>query len=200
MKFSSESVGEFMYSLAKKLFPINRSITGPGTLETLNILKGHLKTLKIKKIKTGEKVFDWLIPKEWTIQKAYIIDPDGKKILDFDNNNLHVVGYSIPVNIEISLEKLQTHLHSIPSQPDAIPYVTSYYEENWGFCMTHNQRSKLKKGRYKVFIDSEIKDGYLSYGELILKGKKKKKYSYPLIFVILQWLIMNYLDPFCCAP
>ena len=175
MKFSCKKAGEFMYSLAKKLFPINRSITGPGALKTLNIIKSHLNSLEIKKIKSGEKVFDWVIPKEWTIKKAHIIDPNGNKILDFDNNNLHVVGYSTPVNMEISLEKLQKHLHSIPAQPQAIPYVTSYYKENWGFCMTHNQRSKLKKGKYKILIDSKIENGYLNYGELILKGKKKEE-------------------------
>ena len=99
--------------------------------------------------------------------------------------------------MEISLEKLQKYLHSIPTQPEAIPYVTSYYRENWGFCMTHNQRSKLKKGRYKVLIDSRIQDGYLNYGELILKGKKKRKYFYLPIFVIRQWLTTNYLVLFC---
>ena len=126
--------------------------------------------LRPVEVPTGTKCFDWEVPREWNIRNAYIIDPDGNRICDFRKSNLHVVGYSTPVDRTISLDDLQGHLYSLPDQPDAIPYVTSYYEERWGFCITHKERVQLKKGDYKVFIDSDLKDGHLTYGELIIPG------------------------------
>tara|TARA_B100000959_G_C14973739_1_gene620766 strand:- start:295 stop:1575 length:1281 start_codon:yes stop_codon:yes gene_type:complete len=164
-----------IYDFCKKIFPINRSITGEGVRKTLNIIQNELPDLNIKSIQTGSKCFDWKIPKEWNINDAYIVDPDGNKICNFKENNLHVVGYSIPMNTSIELKELEKYLHSLPNQPDAIPYITSYYKENWGFCISHRDRLKLKKGSYKIFIDSTLSNGELNYGELLIKGNSKKE-------------------------
>ena len=172
----SKSIGHQIYSLAELLWPINRSITGSGLRETLKIIKkNHIPNLKIKSVPSGTKVFDWTVPKEWEIDDAYIIDPKGKKICNFKKNNLHVVNYSKPVNKEISLEELDKHLHSLPEEPNAIPYITSYYKEQWGFCIQHKLRKSLVKGKYRVCIKSKLFKGKLNYGEVILKGKKKKE-------------------------
>ncbi|KEF40317.1 hypothetical protein M670_00343 [Schinkia azotoformans MEV2011] len=169
-----KSEGKIMYELMSRLFPICRSITGEGVRQTLSILQQHIP-LSIVEVPSGTKVFDWEIPREWNIRDAYIIDPEGNKIVDFKEHNLHVVGYSIPVNKNITLEELQEHLYSLEDQPDAIPYVTSYYKERWGFCITHNQRQILKKGTYHVFIDSELKVGSLTYGEVVIPGESEKE-------------------------
>src|SRR3989344_3193287 len=163
-----------MYDLVKDLFPICRSITGNGVRETLKIIQQHIP-ININEVPTGTKVFDWTVPKEWNIKDAYIMDENSNKIIDFKKNNLHVVGYSVPVNKTESLPELQEHLYSLPEQPEAIPYVTSYYKEMWGFCITHKKREILKEGKYKVFIDSELKNGALTYGELIIPGKSEKE-------------------------
>lgn len=170
----NENLGEQMHNLATRLFPICRSITGNGVRETLKIIQQHIP-IKIYEVSTGIKVFDWTVPKEWNIRDAYVIDPEGNKIIDFKENNLHVVGYSIPINKTLALSELQKHLYSLPDQPDAIPYVTSYYKERWGFCIAHKDRTKLKEGEYRVFIDSELKDGSLTYGEIIIPGKSTKE-------------------------
>jgi len=169
--------GMKMYRLMEKLFPINRSLTGDGVRTTLNIINDQILdfNLNIYEIPTGTKVFDWEVPKEWNVKKAFIIDPKGNKICDFNENNLNLVGYSIPINKKMSLEELQTHLYSLENQPDAIPYITSYYSENWGFCLKHQDRLKLKDGIYTVVIDSELTNGSLTYGELIIPGKTKKE-------------------------
>jgi aminopeptidase-like protein len=166
--------GDLMYGLMRRLFPICRSITGKGIRNTLKILQ-EIIPLEVHEIPTGTPVFDWQIPKEWNIKNAYILDPRGNKIVDFKKSNLHVVGYSTPVDKYIELSELQNHLYSIKEQPKAIPYITSYYKENWGFCISHNQRKELKEGTYKVFIDSELTDGSLTYGELILPGQTNKE-------------------------
>lgn len=166
--------GYEIYQLVKRLFPIARSITGDGVRDTLKIIKEQIP-IKIYEVPTGTTVLDWTIPKEWNIKDAYIMDEKGNKIIDFKENNLHVVGYSIPVNKTVTLSELQNHLYSLPEQPEAIPYVTSYYKERWGFCIKQQDRDALKAGKYKVFIDSELKDGSLTYGELIISGKTKKE-------------------------
>ncbi|MBK8508690.1 MAG: DUF4910 domain-containing protein [Candidatus Competibacteraceae bacterium] len=163
-----------MYELMVELFPICRSITGNGVRETLNIIKSHIP-LNIVEVPSGTKVFDWTVPPEWNIKDAYILDEKGKKLIDFKRNNLHVVGYSVPVNQKITLDELQEHLYSLEEQPNAIPYITSYYKENWGFCLTHAQRSNLHQASYHVVIDSEIKNGSLTYGELIIPGQTKQE-------------------------
>ncbi|MCI5059441.1 MAG: DUF4910 domain-containing protein [Alphaproteobacteria bacterium] len=164
-----------LISFAKEYFPIYRSITGEGVRESLRLIQRHIPDLKIHEVPSGKECFDWTVPEEWNIKDAYILDPDGNKICDFQKNNLHVVGYSTPIDQEVSLEELEKHLHSLPQQPNAIPYVTSYYAKNWGFCLSQEQRDGLKPGTYKVFIDSEFKQGSLSYGELYLPGKRKEE-------------------------
>lgn len=163
--------GQAMHSLAKELYPINRSLSGEGVRETLAILQRENPELKIHAIQSGTEVFDWSVPKEWNCKEAYIITPDGQKICDYSKNNLHLMQYSIPFNGEMELEELQKHLYSYNPLPDAIPYVTSYYKERWGFCISSNERKKLKKGRYKVFIDSTLEDGVLNYGDILIPGK-----------------------------
>ena len=167
--------GKDIYNLCERLWPITRSITGNGVRETLAIIQKEVPDLTIHEVPTGTRCFDWEIPREWNIKDAYIVDPNGKKIVDFQDSNLHVVSYSTPVNLTISLSELQQHLYSIPEQPNAIPYVTSYYQERWGFCLTENQRKTLKEGDYQVYIDSELSDGSLTYGELIIPGKSEKE-------------------------
>ncbi|MDP3934682.1 MAG: DUF4910 domain-containing protein, partial [Candidatus Giovannonibacteria bacterium] len=139
-----------------------------------NIIRNHIP-LKIYEVPTGTKVFDWEVPKEWNIRDAFIADESGNKIVDFKKNNLHVVGYSVPRDEWLPLSKLQEHLHSLPEQPDAIPYVNSYYQENWGFCIEHSKRARLKDGNYHIFIDSELKNGHLTYGEYIIPGQTNKE-------------------------
>ena len=169
------NLGKKMYMLSKKLWPYNRSITGEGVRETFKVLKKEISYLKTFEIPTGTKAFDWTIPKEWKIEDAYIICPNGKKICEFKKNNLHVVGYSRPINKSMSLNDLQKNLFSLPKKKHAIPYVTSYYDKNWGFCIKHSDREKLKNGIYKVVINSKLFDGSLTYGEAIIKGKSKKE-------------------------
>lgn len=167
--------GRYMYGLIKELFPVCRSITGKGTRETLLRIKRELPYMKIVNVPTGTKVFDWKVPKEWSINDAYIEDEGKKKIIDFKRNNLHLVGYSIPVDQVITLEELQKHLYSLPDQPDWIPYVTSYYKERWGFCLSQKDRDNLRPGNYHVYVDSKLFDGNLTYGELIIPGESDKE-------------------------
>lgn len=173
-KETSKKYGAVAFQLARKLFPICRSITGPGLRESLNHLKRINPNMEILNIPTGSKVFDWTVPDEWSIRAAYIIDPSGKKIVDFEECNLHVIGYSHPVDMEISLDELLPHLHSLPEQPNAIPYVTSYYKKRWGFCMTEEMKNSLKPGKYKVYIDSNLYKGNLSYAELLIPSTEAK--------------------------
>lgn len=174
MKQKTEAVGQRMYNLVAELFPIGRSITGDGVRQTLAILK-KIIPIEVREVKTGTHAFDWTVPREWNIRSAYIEDAKGNRIVDYKNSTLHVVSYSVPVDKKVSLSELQKHLYSLPDQPEAIPYVTSYYEERWGFCIPHKIREKLIEGTYKVFIDSELKDGSLTYGELIIRGRSKKE-------------------------
>jgi aminopeptidase-like protein len=173
--FDSSEVGVLMHELAAELWPIPRSITGPGVRKTLEILKREIPGLIIQSIPTGTKCFDWTVPEEWSITDAFIEDESGLRIVDFQDNNLHVVGYSVPVDQWLELEQLQQHLHSLPDQPNAIPYVTSYYSRGWGFCMTQAQRQTLHPGRYRAVILSELKPGVLNYGEMLLPGESDRE-------------------------
>jgi aminopeptidase-like protein len=160
-----------MFELINKLFPLCRSITGNGVRKTLDILKHHIP-LEMHEIPTGTPVFDWIIPKEWNIKDAYVKNANGEKIIDFQCSNLHVLNYSAPIRKTVSLKELQEHLFTLPDYPDCIPYRTSYYKENWGFCLAYRQYQALADEEYEVCIDSSLQDGYLTYGEYYLSGAK----------------------------
>ena len=168
-------IGLQIHELAKKLWGINRSITGKGVRETLLILKEIIPELILHEVPSGTSVFDWTVPQEWRVNDAYIITPKGHKICEFKKNNLHLVGYSIPKKIIMGLSELQSNLYSLPEQPTAIPYITSYYKEHWGFCISQNERDLLEDGEYEVLIDSELFEGSLSYGELVIQGKTDRE-------------------------
>ena len=162
-------------SLARKLFPINRSLTGNGNRATLKIIKDFIPNLKIHNAASENKFYDWQVPKEWNVTDAYI-KIDNKKIIDFKKNNLHLVGYSIPFKGKLQRKELLRHIHTLPKQPNAIPYVTSYYKPYWGFCISHNDLvNKFKSKYYNVFINSNLKIGSLTYADLIIKGKSNKE-------------------------
>ena len=170
MNHEGATEGEYMHELARRLWPIHRSITGDGVRETLAILGEEIPALRVHEIPTGTQVFDWVVPNEWNIRSAQLIDPDGEVVVDYFDNNLHVVGYSIPVDTTMELEELQDHLHSIPEQPTAIPFVTSYYHANWGFCLTDEKRRELKQGLYRVVIDASLQQGHLTYADAVFPG------------------------------
>ena len=172
---NTQPIHEKMYLWAKDLFPFCRSITGEGVRQTLGYIQKLLPGFKIKEIVSGTNVLDWSVPDEWNILDAYVEDEAGNKIIDFMQHNLHIVGYSVPVDKWLSLEELNEHLYSLPDKPQAIPYRTSYYEKRWGFCMRDCDRKKLKPGKYHVVIDSTLQPGVLNYGELILPGKEEKE-------------------------
>ena len=171
---SSEEIKEEMFSLMQELFPICRSITGNGVRKTLERIKKDIPLSKFE-IPTGTQVFDWTIPKEWNIVDAYVSDLSGKKIIDFQKSNLHVVNYSIPIKKQISLNELKKHIFSNPEKPDYIPYVTSYYNETWGFCLEHSELIKMKDKKYDVIIESKLENGFLTYGEFFIKGESENE-------------------------
>lgn len=164
-----------MYEWARELFPITRSLTGEGVRETLAYLQRLLPGLQVHSVASGTPAFDWTVPNEWNIRDAFIADRSGRRIVDFRQSNLHVVGYSTPVEGWYSREELDRHLHSLPGQPDAIPYVTSYYSPAWGFCLSHRQRGTLGDDQYFVKIDSDLEPGVLNYGELLLPGRESRE-------------------------
>jgi aminopeptidase-like protein len=163
-------VGQDIYALITELYPICRSITGDGFRNTMKILLRHIP-LQVHEVLSGTKVFDWVVPKEWNIKDAYVRNSRGEKIIDFQKSNLHVMSYSVPINKIVALKELKEHLYTLPDHPDRIPYRTSYYREDWGFCLSHNLFQELEEGKYEVFIDSILQNGSLSYGELYLHGE-----------------------------
>jgi len=164
------SPGEQMYQLIERLYPICRSITGEGVVETLNHIRTYIP-LQIYQVPTGTKVFDWEVPREWNIKEAYVMNSKGEKVIDFSNSNLHVLNYSVPVCRNVTLTELKEHLHTLPEHPDWIPYRTSYYKEDWGFCISYNQYKQLKDDRYEVHINSTLQNGNLTYGEFFIPGE-----------------------------
>ncbi|HVZ19233.1 MAG TPA: DUF4910 domain-containing protein [Terriglobales bacterium] len=165
-----QDIGNLLYGLSRELFPLNRSITGQGVRDTLAVV-GRVIPLEIHAIPTGTPVFDWVVPKEWNLREAYIEDAAGNRIVDSRENNLHVVGYSIPIDATMSLRDLAPHLHTLPKYPDWIPYRTSYYKETWGFCLTQRQFESLSDQRYRVRIDATLEPGVLNYGEALIPGE-----------------------------
>lgn len=163
--------GAEMHALAARLYPVCRSITGPGLRETLAIL-GESMPLKTFEVPSGTEVFDWTVPKEWTVRDAWIKDSQGRKVVDFRASNLHVMGYSVPVRAKMPLSELRPRLFTLPDHPDWIPYRTSYYKETWGFCLTQRQLDSLPEGEYEVCIDSTLADGSLTYAECVLPGER----------------------------
>jgi aminopeptidase-like protein len=167
---SPAEIGRRLHRFAQDLYPICRSITGDGIRRTLDRI-GSLIPLEITEVPSGTPVFDWTVPKEWNIREAWIADAAGKRIVDFERSNLHVLNYSTPVHASMPLSELKEHLFTLPEHPDWIPYRTSYYQEKWGFCLSHNQMLALEDGNYEVRIDSSLEDGHLTYGECSLQGR-----------------------------
>jgi aminopeptidase-like protein len=181
------TTGGDLHALATDLFPINRSLTGPGFRKTLDILEQTTGPMERHEFASGEPVHDWTIPNEWTLRDAWVKGPDGAKVIDFSRSNLHVVGYSTPVHEVMPVAELQKHLHSDPDLPDAIPYRTSYYKEAWGFCLPHVERAALPEGDYEVCIDADLAPGHVVVGEVVVEGTD------PTAGEIL-------LSTYCCHP
>lgn len=182
---TEENCGKWLYDFAGELFPIGRSLTGKGVRKTFELIQREVPEFQMKSIPCGETVFDWTVPDEWDLEEAYIEDEQGNRIIDYAKNNLHVVGYSVPVDEWCSREELLTHIHVEENQPDAIPYITSYYSPRYGFCMSKNQRDALPEGKYHMVIKSRNFAGVLNYGELLIPGKSEKEVL---------------LSTYCCHP
>ncbi|MFG1860322.1 DUF4910 domain-containing protein [Microbispora bryophytorum] len=163
-------VGSRMHALVERLYPLCRSITGDGVRRTLEIIAESIP-LVVHEVPTGAQVLDWTVPKEWNIRDAYVKDPSGRKVIDFMESSLHVVGYSVPVSATLTLDELRPHLHTLPEQPHLIPYRTSYYAETWGFCLRNETLAALPPGPYEVLIDSTLADGHLTYAEHVVPGE-----------------------------
>ncbi len=168
------AAGARLHALVARLYPICRSITGAGVRDTLAILRERLP-LVVHEVPSGTPVFDWTVPREWNVRDAWLRPVGGQKIADFRRSNLHLVSYSVPVRATLSLAELRPHLHSLPEHPDWIPYRTSYYQADWGFCLPHRVLDALREGDYEVEIDSSLHDGSLTYGELALPGESDEE-------------------------
>ena len=173
-EIDSHAVGEEMYRLIEDLYPICRSITGDGVRQTLRILGEHIP-LEVHEVVSGTPVFDWVVPKEWNIRDAYVKNAAGERVIDFREHNLHVLNYSVPVKKTVSLAELREHLFASSEHPEQIPYRTSYYKENWGFCVSQKEYDALEEGQYEVCIDSSLADGHLTYGECYLPGDSEQE-------------------------
>jgi len=169
----SGQTGQQVYDLIQRLYPVFRCITGDGNRETLQILREHIPPLTVHEVPTGTQVFDWTVPKEWNVRDAWVKDPKGNKVADFKDCNLSVVGYSTPVRAKLTLGELKPHLFTLPENPDWIPHRTSYFKETWGFCLPHSTLTALEDGEYEICIDSDLKDGHLTYGELFIPGQSE---------------------------
>jgi aminopeptidase-like protein len=173
-QMDSETVGQEMHGFAAALYPICRSITGDGIRRTLRMIQA-LVPLEITRVPTGTQVFDWTVPKEWNIRDAFIKTRDGERVVDFQKHSLHLMNYSVPVHAMMPLSELRPHLFTLPEHPDWIPYRTSYYKEDWGFCLSHNQLMTLTDGEYEVCIDSTLEEGHLTYGEYCIPGRSSEE-------------------------
>ena len=175
LKINAQMLALEADELLRALFPLHRSLAGSANRQTLLILQSYLPSLRIHEVPSGTKAFDWTVPKEWNVQRAYVKEVNGEVICDISNSNLHVVAYSQPVHKVVELHELRSHLHWHSNMTDAIPYVTSYYRDYWGFCLTKDRVDRLKEGRYEVCIESQLTDGAMSYGELLIKGKSPRE-------------------------
>jgi len=167
-------IGEDMHRMIVELYPICRSITGNGYRQTMRRIQ-EIIPISIHEVPSGTEVFDWTIPKEWNIRDAYVTGPSGKKVIDFKQHNLHLMQYSVPVRLKMPLQELKHHLYSLPDHPEWIPYRTSYYKENWGFCLSQKQLDSLEAGEYEVVIDSSLEDGHLTFGEYRIQGESDEE-------------------------
>jgi len=167
---TSQDIGQDIYKLIEELYPICRSITGNGFRESMQIVQKHIP-LELREVPSGTQVFDWVVPKEWNIRDAYIKNSKGEKVVDFQRLNLHILNYSVPIKRRVRLAELKEHLFSLPDEPDLVPYRTSYYKENWGFCVSHKLLESLNDQEYDVLIDSSLENGHLTYGECFIKGE-----------------------------
>ena len=165
-----EAIGQEMHDLVAELYPFCRSITGEGLRETLRRVRKHVP-LTLHEVPTGTPVLDWTVPREWNVRDAWVADAAGRRVVDFQRSNLHLVGYSVPVRARMSLAELRPHLHTLPDRPDWIPYRTTYYREDWGFCLRHRDLQALGEGEYEVVVDTTLEDGHLTYGEWVLEGR-----------------------------
>jgi aminopeptidase-like protein len=173
-RIHSQELGREMHALVAELYPICRSITGDGFRTTLQRLRREIP-VEVHEVPSGTKVFDWTVPKEWNIRDAYVKNSRGERVIDFQKHNLHVVNYSVPVHRKMPLGELKKHLHTLPDQPDLIPYRTSYYAENWGFCLSHRDLLRMQEGEYEVDIDSSLQHGHLTYGEYFIPGESSEE-------------------------
>jgi aminopeptidase-like protein len=171
---TATGAGRGLYDFAARLYPICRSITGEGVRQTLALIRARVP-LTVHEVPSGTRVFDWEIPPEWNVEDAAVIDADGRRVVDFQAHNLHLVSYSEPVQTSLSLEELSTRLHVLPEHPDWIPYRTSYYRRSWGFCMRARDRTALRAGRYHIEVNSSLAPGSLSYGELAIGGHRREE-------------------------
>jgi aminopeptidase-like protein len=166
----ADALAAEMHAYVRELYPICRSITGDGVRRSLRILQ-RIAPLALHEVASGTPVFDWVVPREWNLRGARLVGPDGAVVVDADRLNLHVVGYSAPFSGTVPLEELQRHLHSLPDQPSLVPYRTAYYKEDWGFCLSHDQRSRLRPGQYEVQIDTSLENGSLTWAEVVVPGE-----------------------------
>ena len=166
------ATGSDLHQFASRLYPICRSITGQGVRQTLDMIREHVP-LAISEIPSGTVIYDWEVPLEWNIDDAAILSPDGERVIDFQRHNLHIVSYSEPVAVTLPLAELQARLHSLPDHPTWIPYRTSYYRRDWGFCLGHELREALRPGNYRVDVRSSLAKGSLTYGEVAVPGRSK---------------------------
>ena len=174
VRVDEDNFGDSMTNLMNRLFPICLSITGNGLRQALSILQEN-RDLQIQEVPTGYQALDWKVPREWNIRDAYIKDKTGERVIDFQKSNLHVVNYSIPFSGTMTLDELRPHLYTNPDQPDVIPYVTSYYEDRWGFCLSQNQLDGLSDGLYEVLVDSSLEEGSLSFADAIISGHSDRE-------------------------
>ena len=189
-----KDIGHQLHDLIRRLYPICRSITGDGLRETLHIIREQIP-IELREVPSGTQALDWIVPREWNIRDAWIKNSAGDRLVDFRKLNLHVVNYSVPVKATMRLAELKDHLFTLPEHPEWVPYRTSYYKESWGFCLSEQELQRLRANEdYEVCIDSSLKDGYLTYGELCCREIARKRSWYPVMSVTHRSPTITYLE------